>query len=228
MKRSADDAFMDRSNRRILAEERLAACSAPCCAGCRKALTPHDAKSWHRVASACVDSETGVAKLEFEDTEVVCYFQGHRWRFCYCKECKARQVAIRGAKLIRQGGSTQCVSDSDNDSERREWEEEDEAIANLSEYQEILQAIWSTADKALHSEKYAHFRELFEHFMTESMRMKHKLPASSAGSSAGSSSETPLDFTVRKGPAYRAEDVKDGSDFCVFSACTRQCLKKAF
>ena len=116
------------------------------------------------------------------------------------------------------------MSDSDNDSERLEWEEEDEAIANLSEYQEALQAIWSTADKALNrSEKYVHFRELFEDFMTEGMRMKRKPPANNVGSSAGSSSET-----VGQGPAWTAEDVKDCSDFCVFSACTRQCLKKAF
>ena len=176
--------FLDRSNRRVLAEERLAACCVPCCAGCRKALTPHDAKSWHRVASACVDSETGVAKLEFEDTEVVCYFQGHRWRFWYCKECKARQVALRGAKLIWRGGSTQCVSDSDNDLERREWEEEDEAIANLSEYQEGLQRIWSTAEDVLGEERYAHLYDLFTDFMITRMRMKRVFPASGEGASA--------------------------------------------
>ena len=34
---------MDSPNRRILAEERLAACCAACCAGCRKALTDDDA-----------------------------------------------------------------------------------------------------------------------------------------------------------------------------------------
>ena len=50
-------------------------------------------------------------------------------------------------------GTTQCVSDSYNDSERDEWEKEDEA-ANLSEHQEDLRSIWSTADKVLGKERY--------------------------------------------------------------------------
>ena len=50
-------------------------------------------------------------------------------------------------------GTTQCVSDSYNDSERDEWEKEDEA-ANLSELQEDLRSIWSTADKVLGKERY--------------------------------------------------------------------------
>ena len=180
MKRSADDASLGSPNRRILAEERFAAC----CAGCRKALTDEEAKSWHDVDSACVDSDTGVARLEHLDKDVVCYFQSKRWRFCYCQHCKKNYVAIRGVKLVSLDGSTRCVSDSDCDSEQDEWEQEQETIANLSEYQEGLQRIWNTAEGVLGEEKYEHFYSLFNNFMMDKMRMKRVFPASGEGASA--------------------------------------------
>ena len=52
-------------------------CAAALCAGCRRALPDEEAKSWHHVD--CDELETGVARLEEIDKDVVCYFQENRW-----------------------------------------------------------------------------------------------------------------------------------------------------
>ena len=67
-------------------------CAAALCAGCRTALTDEEAKSWHHVDRACVDLETGVARVEDFDMDVLCYHKKNRWRFCYCKECKTTEI----------------------------------------------------------------------------------------------------------------------------------------
>ena len=142
------------------------------------------------MAKACVDVETGVARLEARNTDVVCYFQENRWRFCYCKQCKTtevkgRRIAIRSSKLIMRRGITQCVTDSENDSEAAEWEEENAAIASRKEYQKALRRIQRTADEVLGEEMYEHFLDLFTRFLKNTMRMNCKLrPASSEESSA--------------------------------------------
>ena len=69
------------------------------------------------------------------------------------------------------------MSDSDNDSERDEWEQEQERIINDSEYQEGLQGIWNTAEGVLGKEKYEHFYYLFNDFMIDKMKMKRVFPA---------------------------------------------------
>ena len=104
-------------------------CVAALCAGCRTALTDEEAERWHPVDSACVDLGTTLARVEHIDKVVVCYFRNNAWRFCYCQKCKTtevdgRLIAIRGAKLINREGSTQLTTDSENDSERDEWEQE--------------------------------------------------------------------------------------------------------
>ena len=141
------------------------------------------------LCAACVDLGSAVARLHgaYIDKDVVCYFQRNRWRFCYCQHCKTtsgRKVAIRGAKLVHREGSTRCVSDSGTDSERDEWEQKQETIVNLSEYQEGLQRIWSIADDVLVKQKYERVLCIFNDFMTTKMRIKHVFPANGEGASA--------------------------------------------
>ena len=69
------------------------------------------------------------------------------------------------------------MSDSDNDSERDEWEQEQERIINDSEYQEGAQRIWNTAEGVLGKEQYDHFYYLFNDFMIDKMKMKRVFPA---------------------------------------------------
>ena len=99
-------------------------------------------------------------------------------------EVNGRRIAIRGSKLIMRRGITQCVSDSENDSEAAEWEEENAAIASRKEYQKALRRIRRTADEVLGEEMYEHFHCLFNDFLKTTMRMNCELPASSEESSA--------------------------------------------
>ena len=136
-------------------------------------MTDDEAKSWHHVDRNCVDLDTGVARVEYVDREVFCYRKKTRWRFCYCKQCKRDDGALRSAKIVRVGQHNDIVSDPDNDSEREEWKEEQEKIANSHVYQAGLRTIWSTADSILGTqERYADYHACFRNFMREKMRMK--------------------------------------------------------
>ena len=163
------------------------------CGHCRKELTDQEAEWSHPVDRGCVVVDThwhhtGIASVDGID--VGCYLQKNsgrfpKWRFCYCKDCKRSGVALRSSKIKWRGNRFRIESDSENDSERAEWAEDDAAIDNMvSEYQERVRKIADTANKELSDEIYEDFLNAFTYFDKTRMRMKDQLPASSEGASA--------------------------------------------